>query len=197
MIEAVGLPETADAALRAVRKGGLVNLFAGCPADTRLALDAQRLHYQELTIKSTFHHTPESIRKAFRLIADGTVDPRDFITGEAPLEGLPAELRRLAARRRRAEDRDPDLGQRVGREAKRAPWGALSCGTVPAVSSGASPSSRPSSCATFFAAFFAFFATFFAAFFAFFATFFDGLLRLLRRGLLRDFSSARPSSSSS
>ena len=36
MIEAAGLAETAEAALRAVRKGGLVNLFAGCPADTRI-----------------------------------------------------------------------------------------------------------------------------------------------------------------
>jgi L-iditol 2-dehydrogenase len=96
VIEAVGLPETAEAAVRAVRKGGLVNLFAGCPADTRIGIDAQRLHYQELTIRSTFHHTPESIRGAFRLIADGLVDPRAFITGEAPLEELPAVLERMA-----------------------------------------------------------------------------------------------------
>jgi L-iditol 2-dehydrogenase len=65
--------------------------------DTRLGLDAQRLHYQELTIKSTFHHTPASVRAAFRLIAEGSVDPLDFITSEAPLDRLPDELRRLAA----------------------------------------------------------------------------------------------------
>jgi L-iditol 2-dehydrogenase len=96
VIEAVGLPETAEAAVRAVRKGGLVNLFAGCPADTRIGIDAQRLHYQELTIRSTFHHTPESIRKAFRLIADGQIDPLAFITGEAPLDRLPEVLDRLS-----------------------------------------------------------------------------------------------------
>jgi L-iditol 2-dehydrogenase len=96
VIEAVGLPETAEAAVRAVRKGGLVNLFAGCPADTRISIDAQRLHYQQLTIRSTFHHTPESIRGAYRLIADGLVDPRAFITGEASLEELPAVLERMA-----------------------------------------------------------------------------------------------------
>ena len=75
VIEAVGLPETSEAAVRAVRKGGVVQLFGGCPADTRIGIDSQRLHYQELTIKSTFHHTPESVRKAFRLIADGHIDP--------------------------------------------------------------------------------------------------------------------------
>ena len=96
VIEAVGLPETCEAAIRAVRKGGVVNLFAGCPADTRIGIDSQRLHYQELTIKSTFHHTPESVRKAFRLIADGHVDPNAFISGEAPLERLPEVLHRMA-----------------------------------------------------------------------------------------------------
>jgi L-iditol 2-dehydrogenase len=96
VIEAVGQQPTAEAAVRAVRKGGLVNLFAGCAADARVAIDAQRLHYDELTIRSTFHHTPESIREAYRLIAQGQVDPEAFITGEAPLDDLPAVLARLA-----------------------------------------------------------------------------------------------------
>jgi L-iditol 2-dehydrogenase len=97
VIEAVGLPETCEAAIRAVRKGGVVNLFGGCPNDTRIGIDSQRLHYQELTIKSTFHHTPDSVRKAFRLIADGHFDPNAYITAEAPLERLPQVLRRMAA----------------------------------------------------------------------------------------------------
>jgi L-iditol 2-dehydrogenase len=89
------LPETSEAAVRAVRKGGVVQLFGGCPADTKIGIDSQRLHYQELTIKSTFHHTPESVRKAFRMIADGHVDPNLFITAEAPLESLPLVLGRM------------------------------------------------------------------------------------------------------
>jgi L-iditol 2-dehydrogenase len=96
VIEAVGLPETSEAAVRAVRKGGVVQLFGGCPADTRIGIDSQLLHYQELTIKSTFHHTPESVRKAFRLIADGHIDPNAFITAEAPLEDLPMVLGNMA-----------------------------------------------------------------------------------------------------
>ncbi len=96
VIEAVGLAETCEAAVGAVRKGGVVNLFGGCPADTRIGIDSQRLHYEELTIKSTFHHTPESVRKAFRLIADGHIDPNAFITSEAPLDELPRVLGQLA-----------------------------------------------------------------------------------------------------
>jgi L-iditol 2-dehydrogenase len=95
VIEAVGSPQTSEAAVRAVRKGGVVQLFGGCPADTSIGIDSQRLHYQELTIKSTFHHTPESVRKAFRLIADGHLDPNLFITADAPLESLPQVLGRM------------------------------------------------------------------------------------------------------
>jgi len=95
-IEAVGLPATCELAVEVVRKGGVVNLFGGCPADTRIGIDAQRLHYEELTIKSTFHHTPASVREAFRLIAGGHIDSNDFITGEAPLHRLPEVLGRMA-----------------------------------------------------------------------------------------------------
>ena len=97
VIEAVGLPETSESAVRAVRKGGVVQLFGGCPTDTRIGIDSQLLHYQELTIKSAFHHTPESVRKAFRLIADGHIDPNAFITAEEPLERLPEVLGGMAS----------------------------------------------------------------------------------------------------
>jgi L-iditol 2-dehydrogenase len=95
VIEAAGQPETSQAAVRAVRKGGTVNLFAGCPAGTTVALDAQAVHYQEITITSTFHHTPESIRKALELIREGTLDPDRFIDGEAPLERVPEILEEM------------------------------------------------------------------------------------------------------
>jgi len=96
VIEAAGLAETAQAAIRAVGKGGLVNLFAGCPAEARVELDVPRLHYEEQTITSTFHHTPASFRTAMRLISEGRVRSRDFVTAEAPLDELPDVLRRLA-----------------------------------------------------------------------------------------------------
>jgi L-iditol 2-dehydrogenase len=96
VIEAVGRPDTSEAALRAVRKGGVVNLFAGCPAGSRIPVDLQRLHYEELTLTSTFHHTPATLRQALGLIAAGTVDPEAFITAESPLERLPDVLAHMA-----------------------------------------------------------------------------------------------------
>lgn len=96
VIEAVGLPETSQAALGAVRKGGTVNLFAGCAAGTEIALDAPRIHYEEITVTATFHHTPRSVRAALRLVAEGGLDPDLFITGREPLDRLPAVLEEMA-----------------------------------------------------------------------------------------------------
>ena len=96
VIEAAGLVETAELAIRVVRKGGVVNLFAGCPAAARVSFDAQRLHYEELRVTSTFHHTPESFREAHRLIAAGRIRADTFVTADAPLEDVPDVLRRIA-----------------------------------------------------------------------------------------------------
>ncbi len=89
VIEAVGSPLTWQWAVQMVRKGGTVNLFGGCPRGSEVKFDPAALHYSEITIKSTFHHSPQFIREALDSIARGEVRPADFITGEAPLSELP------------------------------------------------------------------------------------------------------------
>src|SRR5271167_469230 len=64
VIEAVGRAITWEWALQMVRKGGTVNLFGGCPSGTEVKIDPAALHYSEITIKSTFHHTPQFMREA-------------------------------------------------------------------------------------------------------------------------------------
>jgi L-iditol 2-dehydrogenase len=96
VFDAAGAVETAEAAVRGVRKGGVVNLFAGCPAGARVSLDAQRLHYDEVTLTSSFHHTPATMREALRLIATRGVDADALITADAGLDALPEILRGAA-----------------------------------------------------------------------------------------------------
>jgi len=96
VVEAAGQAETAEAALRVVRKGGMVNFFAGCPAGTEVRMDAPRVHYEELRLTATFHHTPDSVRRALALIAEGKIDPEHFISRREPLERLPALLGEMA-----------------------------------------------------------------------------------------------------
>jgi L-iditol 2-dehydrogenase len=89
VIEAVGSPLTWQWAIQMVRRGGTVNLFGGCPRGSQVEFDPTALHYSEITIKSTFHHTPRFIREALEAIARGEIRASDFVTGEISLRELP------------------------------------------------------------------------------------------------------------
>jgi L-iditol 2-dehydrogenase len=95
VIEAVGKPETWEAAVRLVRKGGTVNFFGGCPSGTSITLDTSRIHYSNLTLLASFHHTPRTIRRALSFIEDGIIRASDFIDGECSLAELPGLLRSM------------------------------------------------------------------------------------------------------
>jgi L-iditol 2-dehydrogenase len=88
VIEAVGLPEIWERAISITRKGGTVNLFGGCASGTKIQIDTGRLHYDELTIISVFHHTPFHVSLAFRLIANKMLDLKQLITETLPLQKL-------------------------------------------------------------------------------------------------------------
>jgi len=98
VIEAVGRPQVWQWAVDMVRRGGAVNFFGGCASGTKVELDTNRLHYSELTLKATFHHTPESVRKAFALIAEKKIKSTDYVTGEAPLSKLKQVLQQMLER---------------------------------------------------------------------------------------------------
>jgi L-iditol 2-dehydrogenase len=97
-IEAVGLPDTWQEAVELVRKGGTVNFFGGCAANTNVTLDTNRIHYSDITLRATFHHTPEICRKALALIAGGRFQASSFITGRAKLYELNRVFEKLMNR---------------------------------------------------------------------------------------------------
>jgi L-iditol 2-dehydrogenase len=88
VIEAVGLPEVWQLALRLLRRGGVVNFFGGCPSDTEVRLDTDLLHYSELTCKASFHHTPALIRKALEIVSRGYISAKDLVNRVEPLTNL-------------------------------------------------------------------------------------------------------------
>lgn len=87
-IEAVGLPETWQTAVRLLRKGGVVNFFGGCPKDSRVTLDTSMLHYSEITCTASFHHTPAHIQKALDIVSRGEIGARDFVNRVEPLDKI-------------------------------------------------------------------------------------------------------------
>jgi L-iditol 2-dehydrogenase len=97
-IEAVGVPEAWQEAVELVRKGGTVNFFGGCALGTHVSLDTNRLHYSDLTLRATFHHTPAICRRALNLIASGRFQATAFITGHAHLFELNRVFEKLMNR---------------------------------------------------------------------------------------------------
>ncbi len=97
VIEAVGRPETWEAAVHLVRKGGKVNFFGGCPAGTTITLDTAFIHYSDLTLLASFHHTPRAIRLALEFIENGVVRAEDFVDGECALTKLPELFKSMTA----------------------------------------------------------------------------------------------------
>ncbi len=89
VIEAVGSPLTWQWAVQMARRGATVNLFGGCPKTSEVRLDPAALHYSEITLKSTFHHTPRFIREALAAVARGEISAADFVTGRISLAELP------------------------------------------------------------------------------------------------------------
>jgi L-iditol 2-dehydrogenase len=97
-IEAVGVPESWEEAVEMVRKGGTVNFFGGCALGTHVTLDTNRVHYSDITLRATFHHTPAMCRKALELIASGRFQAAAFITGHAHLYELNRVFEKLMKR---------------------------------------------------------------------------------------------------
>ncbi len=118
-VDAVALPVTWQQAVGMVRKGGLVNFFGGPPSGTVVELDTNRLHYGEITLKASFHHTPATCRRAFELIASGQLQAAAYLTGRAGLDEVPRLFHAMLTR-----------GAETGVQIKTVvlPWGGCDAG---------------------------------------------------------------------
>jgi L-iditol 2-dehydrogenase len=98
-IEAVGYPKIWETTIKMTRKGGTATLFGGCEKNTTITVDTSLLHYNEITMKGVFHHTPHYIRTALNLISWGTLDTSIFITEKMPLARIDEALQRVLAQK--------------------------------------------------------------------------------------------------
>jgi L-iditol 2-dehydrogenase len=135
VIEAVASPRTWEWAVAMARRGGVVNFFGGPPSGTVVGLDTNRLHYGDITLKASFHHTPATVRTAFDLITSGRFKCREYITGAARLEEVPEVFARLTAG---TTERMTERGPR----AETARCGEIKTAVFPGVFPGAFPGGR-------------------------------------------------------
>ncbi|MGZ4198079.1 MAG: zinc-dependent alcohol dehydrogenase [Solirubrobacteraceae bacterium] len=92
VFEAVGRPEAWRQAVESALPGGVVVLVGGCPRGTEVSFPPGPIHYDELELRGSFHHSREEVDDALQALAAGTVD-WELLRGETiSLEQLPAAL---------------------------------------------------------------------------------------------------------
>jgi L-iditol 2-dehydrogenase len=90
VVEATGTEDGWADAVALARRGGTVILFGGLPGGAQVALDATRIHYDELTLRGAFHHTPRTVRAALAFLASGARPWKKLLTHEVGLDGVAA-----------------------------------------------------------------------------------------------------------
>ena len=88
VIEAAGTVDAWETALELVRPGGTVLAFGGLPREARVAVDPYRIHYEEVSLRGAFHHTPRHVRTALAFLGSGAYPFERLITHQVGLEGV-------------------------------------------------------------------------------------------------------------
>ncbi len=88
VIEAAGTAEAWSLALELVRPGGTVLAFGGLPRDARVEIDPYRIHYEQVTLRGAFHHTPRHVRAALAFLGSGAYPFELLVTHRVGLDGV-------------------------------------------------------------------------------------------------------------
>jgi L-iditol 2-dehydrogenase len=89
-IEAAGSEQAWRDAVSLVRPQGTVLFFGGLERGAAVAVDAYRVHYEELTLRGAFHHTPRHVRAALAFLSSGAHPWERLISHRIALDELPA-----------------------------------------------------------------------------------------------------------
>ncbi len=95
VFECTGQPSIWESSVDYVRKGGTVVLFGGCKSGSTVKFDAARLHYDEITVKGTFHFTPGDVKKAMLLLKEKKIKVKKLISGTYALKDIGEAFQKL------------------------------------------------------------------------------------------------------
>jgi len=93
---AVGMPELVETALQVVRKGGYINIFGGLPKGSKLAIDLNQIHYQQIVLDGSFGFMPRQFYLALQLMINKSINPDLFITNTVKIEDIESAFTKSA-----------------------------------------------------------------------------------------------------
>jgi L-iditol 2-dehydrogenase len=95
VFECTGQPAIWESSVDYVRKGGTVVLFGGCKPGSTVKFDAGRLHYDEISVRGTFHFTPGDVKKAMLLLKGKKIKVKKLISGTYRLKDIGEAFQKL------------------------------------------------------------------------------------------------------
>lgn len=85
VVDTTGDPAYASSLAERVAPGGTLLLFAGMPGESRLDVDAFRVHYEEVTVAGSFHYTPADADRALEILVSGAIPLSTILSRRRPL----------------------------------------------------------------------------------------------------------------
>ncbi len=98
-IDATGTVSGWQTAVEATRPGGTTLFFGGCAPADRIELATYPIHYDELSLLGTYHHTPRSFGAAIARLGEARSDFRALLTYEETLPNVESALCAMMDRR--------------------------------------------------------------------------------------------------
>lgn len=92
VIVAASDPSALALATKITSKNAQISLFAGMPKGTTFTLDANKLHYNQLSIIGNFSATPNSIYQSIRLVSENQIDLSEIISHRYSLSDIEKAL---------------------------------------------------------------------------------------------------------
>ncbi len=87
-ILSIGAPNAAKQALKALRKEGRINFFAGFPMGTELTVDPNIIHYRMLHVTASQNAPLAVFKRALKMMAERKIDLKPLITDKFPLKDV-------------------------------------------------------------------------------------------------------------
>ncbi len=88
IVIATSNPVAFELATKVSARDSKINVFAGMPSGQKFLLDANWLHYNQISITGTFSSTPKLVRKATRIASEKTIDLSSIVTHKYSLSEI-------------------------------------------------------------------------------------------------------------
>jgi L-iditol 2-dehydrogenase len=80
IVIATSNPVAFELATKVSARNSKINVFAGMPSGQTFLLDANWLHYNQVSVTGTFSSTPKMLREATRIASEKTIDLSTIVT---------------------------------------------------------------------------------------------------------------------